>query len=98
MSLSINSIIGTYDNVGAEQKIDIPNASKVVFSVDSAKIAVSINDNSHYMTYRNVDGVVEFLNDPANKMRITEIYIKHPNWDDPTYPSSDGSIRVWAVL
>jgi hypothetical protein len=95
--LSCNTVIGTFKNIGGEVIIPIPNASKIVFSIDGIPTDISINDNQHYIRYNNSDDVVEFINDPANSLNINKIYVRCTYWTE-TNSSNTSDIRVWALL
>jgi len=90
--ISVNRVVGTFEDILDETIIDIPNGEKVVFSVDSASLMISINDNLHYMEYRAVDGIVEFCNDSSDYFAIDKLYVKSK------FPNSPGRIRVWVKI
>lgn len=90
--ISINKVIGTFENVTTEQEIVIPAAAKIVFAVDAVGMMISINDNLHYMLYKNTDGIFEFVNDSANSLSINKIYIKAQNI------GFISGVRIWAEV
>jgi hypothetical protein len=98
--ISVNTVIGTFDDItSTEQEILIPNASKIVFSIDGNSLDISINDNQHYMTYTNLDGIVEFCSDPVssvytNSLCISKIYVRTCIARGFT---QGGQMRVWAL-
>lgn len=89
--ISANYVVGTFDNIQLEQMIPVPNAEKIIFASDGALVMVSINDNQHYMEYRNSDGVATIENDSVNSVSITKIYVKSSN------PAWTSRLRIWAV-
>ena len=90
--ISVNKVVGTFENIQAEMVIDIPNGEKVVFVVDNAALLISINDNQHYMEYRQLDEVIEFYNDANNYIAISKMYVK------AKYAGTPSKIRVWVMV
>jgi hypothetical protein len=92
--ISVNKVIGTFSNITTEQEILLPNAVKVVFVSDNARVMVSINDNEHYMEYKNADGVIEFVSDHSNGLYINKIYVKSISESNINIPAS---LRIWVL-
>jgi hypothetical protein len=88
--INTNYVVGTFNDIDTEMEIPVPNAEKIIFSVDSASAEVSMNDNQHYMLYTCNDGVIELA---CKEIDITKIFVRPRVGYDV-----NSDIRVWAYI